>query len=121
MRQVSLLFSIVFFFAALALAQSDSTFIRENYQKAEYQIPMRDGVKLFTIVYTPKDAAPNKTYPILMQRTCYSVAPYGPSAYPNELGPSPIMMREKYIFCLSRCARAIHVRREMDKCYTAYS
>ncbi len=98
MRQVSLLFSIVFFFAAQALAQSDSTFIRENYQKAEYQIPMRDGVKLFTIVYTPKDAAPNKTYPILMQRTCYSVAPYGPDAYPNELGPSPIMMREKYIF-----------------------
>jgi len=89
---------ISLFYATLAAAQSDSAFIRATYQKREYQIPMRDGVKLFTIVYTPKDATPEKTYPILMHRTCYSVAPYGEEAYPNELGPSPIMMREKYIF-----------------------
>ncbi|MDW8465414.1 MAG: CocE/NonD family hydrolase [Chloroherpetonaceae bacterium] len=94
-------FAFQFFLLALAQllwAQPDTNFVRANYQKAEYQIPMRDGVKLYTIVYTPKDASPTNTYPILMQRTCYSIAPYGKDNYPQEIGPSPIMMREKYIF-----------------------
>ncbi|WP_247236328.1 CocE/NonD family hydrolase [Telluribacter sp. SYSU D00476] len=77
---------------------SDEAYIRENYTKAEYSIPMRDGIKLFTIVYTPKDASAGTKYPFLMQRTCYSVAPYGPDKYPVRLGPSPHLMREKYIF-----------------------
>src|ERR1035441_991506 len=53
-------------------------FVRENYSKFEYRIPVRDGVKLFTSVYVPKDAiTDHKTYPIMMQRTGYNVAPYG--------------------------------------------
>lgn len=76
----------------------DSLFIRNNYQKYEYQIPMRDGTKLFTAVYVPKDASKDKKYPFLMQRTCYSVAPYGVERYPNRLGPNKFLMREKYIF-----------------------
>jgi len=75
-----------------------SDFVRASYVKHEYRIPMRDGVKLFTVVYTPKDASPSNTYPIVMQRTCYSVAPYGPGEYPTRLGPDPYMMRDKYIF-----------------------
>src|SRR5690349_14887144 len=59
---------------------------------------MRDGVNLFTIVYVPKDASPTHTYPIVLQRTCYSVAPYGPDAYRQRIGPNPFMMRDKYIF-----------------------
>ncbi|GAB3174203.1 CocE/NonD family hydrolase [Telluribacter humicola] len=77
---------------------SDEAYIRENYTKAEYSIPMRDGIKLFTIVYTPKEGSTDTKYPFLMQRTCYSVAPYGPDKYPVRLGPSPHLMREKYIF-----------------------
>lgn len=76
----------------------DSLFIRENYNKYEYQIPMRDGVKLFTAVYVPKDASKNNRYPILMQRTCYSVAPYGTDKFPTRLGPNRFLMRDKYIF-----------------------
>lgn len=76
----------------------DEKYVRENYSKAEYDIPVRDGVKLHTIVYTPKDAAPDKKYPFLMQRTCYSVAPYGQDAYPPRLGPSTALMRDKFIF-----------------------
>ena len=68
----------------------------KNYDKAEYEIPMRDGTTLFTQVYTPKDRS--KTYPILMKRTCYSVRPYGPDKYPNRLGPSPYLMKDGYIF-----------------------
>ena len=77
---------------------AQTTFIRDTYQKFEYQIPMRDGTKLHTAVYVPKDASATNTYPFLMQRTCYSVAPYGPDQYPQRLGPSPTLMRDKYIF-----------------------
>ena len=59
---------------------------------------MRDGTKLHTAVYVPKDASPTQKYPFLMQRTCYSVAPYGPDTYPTQVGPSGTLMREKYIF-----------------------
>ena len=77
---------------------SDSAFVRQNYTKHEYRIPMRDGVRLFTIVYVPNDAAAGQRYPMVMQRTCYSIAPYGPSAYATSLGPDRFMLREKYIF-----------------------
>ncbi len=81
----------------LSTAQNaDSIFIRENYIKQEYQIPMRDGVRLFTIVYTPKDQS--QDYPMVMKRTCYSIRPYGEDQYPNSLGPNRFMMRDKYIF-----------------------
>ena len=45
----------------------------KHYTKYEYRIPMRDGVKLFTAVYVPKDTS--QTYPILLTRTPYSVGP----------------------------------------------
>ncbi|MER3427058.1 MAG: X-Pro dipeptidyl-peptidase [Pyrinomonas sp.] len=70
--------------------------VRANYEKSEYQIPMRDGVKLFTVVYAPRDKS--KKYPILLNRTPYSVGPYGPDAYKTSLGPSPLFMKEGYIF-----------------------
>ncbi len=74
-------------------------FIRENYSKYDYRIVMRDGVKLFTSVYIPKDAmSEGKSYPILLERTPYSVAPYGIDQYPAALGPSEQFAREKFIF-----------------------
>jgi len=82
----------------LTVAQQDSAFVRENYIKTQVQISMRDGVKLFTNIYTPKDASPNNTYPIMMQRTCYNVVPYGKEEYPKMLYYSRYMMREKFIF-----------------------
>ena len=76
-----------------------AAFIRENYSKFEYRIVMRDGVKLFTSVYIPKDVlSDGKTYPILMQRTGYNVAPYGTDLYRPNLGPSELFEREKFIF-----------------------
>lgn len=83
------------FAVLVSYAQPATT--KDLYQKYEYQIPMRDGVKLFTSVYVPRDASSTNTYPMVMQRTCYSVAPYGPDAYRNLVGPSATMMREKYI------------------------
>ena len=77
---------------------ADSAFVRQNYTKREVRIPMRDGAHLFTIVYAPKDASAANRYPILLQRTPFSVAPYGPSAYARTLGPNRFLMHEKYIF-----------------------
>ena len=79
-------------------ATADTSFVRENYTKHEYRIPMRDGVHLFTIVYVPKDASPTNRYPMVMMRTCYSIPPYGPDAYATSVGPNRFMMHEKYIF-----------------------
>ena len=74
-------------------------FVRENYSKYEMRIPMRDGVRLFTSVYVPKDAASDgKTYPIMMSRTPYSIRPYGEDQFPASLGPSELFAREKFIF-----------------------
>ncbi|MEX2233925.1 MAG: CocE/NonD family hydrolase [Cyclobacteriaceae bacterium] len=78
-----------------ALAQTDvyrdSVYMREHYDKVEYSIPMRDGKKLFTLFYIPKDKT--KTYPILLNRTCYSASGYG-----NYKIRSRYLVRDGYIF-----------------------
>ena len=77
--------------------------VREGYTKYEYRIPMRDGVRLFTTVYVPKDAA--RAYPFLMQRTPYSAGVraqgelrYGVDWMPESLGPSREFEQAGYIF-----------------------
>jgi putative CocE/NonD family hydrolase len=70
--------------------------VKAAYTKYEYRIPMRDGKRLFTAVYVPKDAS--RTYPILLSRTPYSVQPYGPDAYRDNLGPSPLFATAGYAF-----------------------
>lgn len=72
--------------------------VRQQYVKHEHRIPMRDGVRLTTAVYTPRDASAEKRYPILMERTCYSIRPYGEDRYPSTLGPNRRLQREGYIF-----------------------
>lgn len=89
------------FFCLLLILQScaqptSDDYIKENYTKKESRITMRDGVKLFTSVYVPKDAT--QSYPILLQRTPYSVAPYGENNYRKRLGPNNLFGKEKYIF-----------------------
>ena len=67
-----------------------------DYQKQETYISMRDGVKLFTAIYSPKDKS--KKYPIMLQRTPYSLKPYGADTMRSNLGPSQVMMEDGYIF-----------------------
>lgn len=85
-----------------ALAQptaADSLFVRKNYTKLDRRIPMRDGVNLYTVIYVPTDAGPNRRYPFLMERTPYSAGPYGEDKYPSSgPGMSRELSREKYIF-----------------------
>lgn len=77
-------------------AKADSAYVREHYEKTEQLIPMRDGTKLFTAIYTPKDQT--KKYPVLLNRTPYTVAPYGADEYKKSLGNFPAEMREGFIF-----------------------
>ncbi len=86
-------------FTALApaslVAQSADFSAKERYVKSEIMIPMRDGVKLFTIVYAPRDQS--QRYPILMTRTGYGIPPYGPDQYASTIGPNNDFAREGYI------------------------
>lgn len=70
--------------------------VKANYSKSQHMVRMRDGVRLFTIIYTPSDLG--KKYPIMLFRTPYSIAPYGPDNYRRSLGPSPLFAKDRYIF-----------------------
>lgn len=83
-------------FISHAQADADANWVKENFIKKEYYIPMRDGIKLYTAVYTPKDSS--QKYPILMQRTPYSCRPYGEASYRPRVGPNTSLMKDKYIF-----------------------
>jgi putative CocE/NonD family hydrolase len=94
---------LITFVAVLAVAASPRgaraqglEYVKAHYTKYEYKIPMRDGARLFTAVYVPKDTS--QTYPILMTRTPYSVQPYGVASVKTDLGPSTAFGKEGYIF-----------------------
>lgn len=75
---------------------ADSLWFVTNYTKKEVLIPMRDGVKLFTSLYIPKDQS--EKHPLLITRTPYSCAPYGESNYSGMWrGPRKYFLQEKYI------------------------
>lgn len=71
-------------------------YVKTHFQKIEHYIPMRDGTNLFTSIYVPKDNS--KKYPILLNRTPYTVAPYGPEKSKSSLGSFPAMTKAGYIF-----------------------
>ncbi len=82
---------------AAACAQLvDTGYVRAHYLKREVRIPMRDGVQLFTSIYVPRDTM--RSYPVMLDRTPYSVAPYGPDAMARSLGPSAAFTREGFVF-----------------------
>ena len=72
-----LLFFLVFNSGCISFfaQNADSIWIVNNYIKSERQITMRDGIKLFTSIYIPKNNS--EEHPILLTRTPYSCAPYG--------------------------------------------
>ncbi len=71
---------------ALGVWAQETYDVRAHYRKAEYMVPMRDGVRLHTTVYAPKNA--KEKAPFLITRTPYGTGPYGPNAYRMNLGPS---------------------------------
>ena len=88
------LFSILLLFVVNPIiAQNETEYdVKANYNKMEVDIPMRDGTKLHTTIYSPKDTS--QEYPILMQRTPYSSRPYGEDQFRSKIGPNEILMKE---------------------------
>ncbi|OIQ97471.1 cocaine esterase [mine drainage metagenome] len=81
----------------ISIAQNiDSAWVHANYTKKEVYIKMRDGVKLFTAIYIPNDRS--EKHPILLNRTPYSVAPYGENSVPhNYSNLNKAYLKEGYI------------------------
>lgn len=80
------------------VAQSKVEIVRALYTKREVRIPMRDGVELFTAIYTPKDVT--RPFPILLRRTPYSCRPYGADAFPETPGPNDLFTDAGYGFAI---------------------
>ena len=98
------LFTLIFIFTLIiscrktrkvADAEISKTYVADNYTKKEVDIAMRDGIKLHTTIYSPKDTS--KEYPIIMQRTPYSSQPYGEGKFKEKIAPNIHMMRDGYI------------------------
>lgn len=92
-------FSLLFFLllSTGVFAQAVEKYkIAEHYNKQEVDIEMRDGVKLHTTIYSPKDKS--QEYPIIMKRTPYSSRPYGENKFPRRLGPNPFLLQQGNIF-----------------------
>src|SRR5215204_3536415 len=101
MKIILLPFSLAFLLLTSLAAQqpqvpSSADDVRARYTKYEFRVPMRDGVKLFTSIYVPKDIS--QKYPFLITRTPYSVGPYGIDRYRTALGPSEHFQKEGFIF-----------------------
>ena len=99
LRKLLLLLFLFSFILLNAQTDQDSAWIRDNYTKKEITIPMRDGVKLFTAVYMPKDMS--EKHPILMNRTPYSCSPYGENNWRGFWnGHWKYYLRENYIIVI---------------------
>lgn len=87
--------------AARAIASDDSpadtnaAWLAEHYTKYEHRIPMRDGIRLFTRVYVPKDDS--QAWPILLTRTPYALRPYGADNYSEPSGSFRTLAKDRFI------------------------
>jgi uncharacterized protein len=76
-------------------ADTNAVWLAEHYTKYERRIPMRDGVRLFTRIYVPKDDS--QTWPIILTRTPYALKPYGTDNYNDPVGSFRTLAKDKFI------------------------
>src|SRR5919109_1332409 len=75
-------------------ADTNAIWLAEHYTKYEHRIPMRDGIRLFTRVYVPKDDS--QSWPIVLTRTPYALKPYGTENYNDPSGSFYTLARDKF-------------------------
>lgn len=63
----------------VAASQNSIEVLKQKYDKKEVYITMRDSVRLFTSIYTPRNIS--ITHPILLNRTPYDIEPGGPENF----------------------------------------
>jgi uncharacterized protein len=81
--------------AAEQAADTNAVWLAEHYTKYEHRIPMRDGVRLLTRVYVPKDDS--QRWPIILTRTPYALKPYGSENYNDPSGSFRTLAKDKFI------------------------
>src|SRR3569832_711771 len=91
-------FTVVSLVAGEPAPDANAYSLSEHYTKYEHLIPMRDGVRLFTRVYTPKDNS--QPWPILLTRTPYALKPYGSDNYNNPEGTFRNLAKDKFILVM---------------------
>ncbi len=91
----ALFFSLVIPSAHAADTDTNSAWLAEHYTKYEHRIPMRDGVRLFTRVYVPKDES--QKWPIILTRTPYALKPYGSDNYTDPSGSFLTLAKDRFI------------------------
>ncbi|MDC1323711.1 X-Pro dipeptidyl-peptidase, partial [Polaribacter sp.] len=93
-NQILKVFTILFSTAILLSCNptKKDRYVENHYNKKEVTIAMRDGIKLHTVIYSPKDTS--KAYPILLQRTPYSAGPYGTGKMKTKISPNVHLMKE---------------------------
>ena len=69
---------------------------QRGYDRVEKMVPMRDGVNLYTVIYSPKDKS--RTYPILLVRTAYGTDAWVMNSLSHSIGPTSSFDRDGYIF-----------------------
>jgi putative CocE/NonD family hydrolase len=96
MKKIFLVLLLIGSYNFLTAQNEDSAWFVNNYYKIERMVPMRDGIKLFTSFYIPKDSV--EKHPFLMTRTPYSCSPYGEDKF-TTIWRSYRMtyLKEKYI------------------------
>jgi len=82
-------------YAAEPSGDTNAAWLAEHYTKYEHRIPMRDGVRLFTRVYVPKDDS--QAWPIILTRTPYALKPYGAANYNDPVGTIRELAKDKNI------------------------
>src|ERR1051325_6032082 len=80
---------------AAEAADTNAVWLAEHYTKYEHRIAMRDGVRLFTRVYAPKDDS--HAWPIMLTRTPYALKPYGVDNYTDPAGSFRTLAKDKFI------------------------
>jgi putative CocE/NonD family hydrolase len=76
-------------------ADATAAWLAEHYTKYEHRIPMRDGIRLFTRVYVPKERS--QLWPIVLTRTPYALKPYGADNYSDPAGSFEILAKDTFI------------------------
>jgi putative CocE/NonD family hydrolase len=79
-------------------ADANAAWLAEHYTKFEHRVPMRDGVRLLTRVYLPKDDQTN--YPIVLTRTPYALKPYGVNNYNDPSGTFEALAKDRFILVM---------------------
>ena len=94
-RALGIWFGFALFAARAADVETNAAWLAEHYTKFEHRIPMRDGVRLFTRVYVPKDES--QRWPIILTRTPYALKPYGADNYQDPAGSFQTLAKDRFV------------------------